>query len=30
MYYYFGKDPTFAFGTSVPFGLNCRQQNAWW
>src|SRR5262249_46135601 len=21
-YYYFGKDPTFAFGTCVPFGLN--------
>src|SRR5947207_15465775 len=21
-YYYFGKDTTFAFGTSVPFGLN--------
>ena len=29
-YYYFGKDPTFAFGTAVPFGLNARQQNAWW
>src|SRR5450432_1928794 len=28
-YYYFGKDPTFAFGTSVPFGLNSRQNNAW-
>jgi TRAP-type mannitol/chloroaromatic compound transport system substrate-binding protein len=28
-YYYWGKDPTFAFGTAVPFGLNCRQQNAW-
>ncbi len=21
-----GKDPTFAFGTAVPFGLNARQQ----
>ena len=21
-YYYFGKDPTFAFGTSVAFGPN--------
>ncbi len=21
-YYYFGKDPTFAFGTAVPFGIN--------
>ena len=29
MYYYWGKDPTFAFGTSVPFGLNSRQQAAW-
>src|ERR1700738_4212532 len=28
-YYYFGKDPTFAFGTSVPFGLNSRQNTAW-
>src|SRR5260221_3437308 len=28
-YYYFGKDPTFAFGTAVPFGLNSRIQNAW-
>jgi len=28
-YYYFGKDPTFAFGTAVPFGLNTRMQNAW-
>ena len=28
-YYYFGKDPTFAFGTVIPFGLNTRMQNAW-
>jgi len=28
-YYYFGKNPTFAFGTSVPFGLNSRMNNAW-
>jgi TRAP-type mannitol/chloroaromatic compound transport system substrate-binding protein len=28
-YYYWGKDPTFAFGTTVPFGLNQRMQNAW-
>jgi len=28
-YYYFGKDPTFAFTTAVPFGLNTRQQLAW-
>lgn len=29
-YYYFGKDPAFALSTSVPFGLNLRQSNAWW
>ncbi len=29
-YYYVGKDPTFAFGTAIPFGMNCRQFNAWW
>ena len=28
-YYYFGKDPTFAIGTALPFGLNSRQMNAW-
>ena len=28
-YYYFGKDPTFAFDTAVPFGLNARQMAAW-
>jgi len=28
-YYYVGKDPTFAFGTAVPFGLNSRMQDAW-
>jgi TRAP-type mannitol/chloroaromatic compound transport system substrate-binding protein len=28
-YYYWGKDPTFAFGTAVPFGLNSRMQDAW-
>jgi TRAP-type mannitol/chloroaromatic compound transport system substrate-binding protein len=28
-YYYWGKDPTFAFGTAVPFGLNSRMQNSW-
>ncbi|WP_088346887.1 MULTISPECIES: TRAP transporter substrate-binding protein [Rhodomicrobium] len=28
-YYYVGKDPTFAIASSVPFGLNARQQNAW-
>ena len=29
-YYYVGKDPTWAFGTTIPFGLNYRQYNAWW
>jgi len=28
-YYYFGKDPTFAFSTAIPFGMNTRQLNAW-
>jgi len=28
-YYYFGKDPTFAFDTAIPFGLTSRQQTAW-
>src|SRR3954470_13580116 len=28
-YYYFGKDPAFALGTSVCFGMNARQNNAW-
>src|SRR6188508_1063306 len=28
-YYYFGKDPTFAFGTSVAFGPNARINQAW-
>jgi TRAP-type mannitol/chloroaromatic compound transport system substrate-binding protein len=28
-YYYVGKDPTFAFDTAIPFGLNARQQFAW-
>ena len=28
-YYYWGKDPTYALATAVPFGLNARQQNAW-
>ena len=28
-YYYVGKDPTFAFDTAIPFGLNTRQHNAW-
>jgi TRAP-type mannitol/chloroaromatic compound transport system substrate-binding protein len=29
-YYMWSKDPTFAFGAAVPFGLNGRMQNAWW
>ena len=29
MYYYWGKDPTFALATAIPFGLNSRQQAAW-
>jgi len=29
-YYYIGKDPTFALFCAVPFGLNGRQQNAWY
>ncbi len=28
-YYYVGVDPTFAFGTALPFGLNSRMQDAW-
>jgi len=29
MYYYIGKDPTWALFCATPFGLNSRQQNAW-
>ena len=28
-YYYVGKDPTFSFDCTVPFGMNKRQQDAW-
>lgn len=28
-YYYIGKNPAFAFDTSIPFGLTARQQSAW-
>src|SRR5579872_7210628 len=28
-YYYIGKDPTWALFCAVPFGLNARQQTAW-
>jgi TRAP-type mannitol/chloroaromatic compound transport system substrate-binding protein len=27
--YYIGKDPTFMFDTSVPWGMNVRAHNAW-
>jgi TRAP-type mannitol/chloroaromatic compound transport system substrate-binding protein len=29
-YYYFGKDPTFTFGTSLPFGPNARLNQGWY
>jgi TRAP-type mannitol/chloroaromatic compound transport system substrate-binding protein len=28
-YYYFGKSPITAFGSSLPFGFNAQQQNSW-
>lgn len=28
-YYYIGKNSALVFGTTVPFGLNAQQQNAW-
>jgi len=28
-HYYISKNPAFAFGTSIPFGLTAQQQNAW-
>jgi len=28
-YYYWGQEATYALGTAIPFGLNARQQNAW-
>ncbi|MCB1884947.1 MAG: ABC transporter substrate-binding protein, partial [Geminicoccaceae bacterium] len=28
-YYFVGKDPTFALGCTVPFGMNYRGMNAW-
>jgi TRAP-type mannitol/chloroaromatic compound transport system substrate-binding protein len=28
-YYFVGKDPTFAFDCTVPFGMDTRQMNAW-
>jgi len=29
LYYYWGKDAAFTYGTALPFGLNARQINAW-
>src|SRR5246500_4720279 len=29
-YYYFGKDPTFTFGSAIPFGPNMRINQAWY
>jgi TRAP-type mannitol/chloroaromatic compound transport system substrate-binding protein len=29
LYYYWGKNPAFTFGTALPFGLNSRQMNSW-
>ncbi|WP_137046189.1 TRAP transporter substrate-binding protein [Pseudolabrys sp. FHR47] len=29
MYYYFGKNPAFTFGTALPFGLNPRMMISW-
>src|SRR5712675_3151901 len=29
LYYYWGKNPAFTFGTALPFGLNARQMNSW-
>ena len=28
-YYFYGKNPAFALGSAVPFGLNARQMTAW-
>ena len=28
-YYYIGKNPALAFGTTLPFGLTAQQQNSW-
>src|SRR6478736_10559108 len=30
LYYYWGKDPAFTYGTALPFGLNARQINSWY
>jgi TRAP-type mannitol/chloroaromatic compound transport system substrate-binding protein len=28
--YYFGKEPAFAFASTIPFGMNARQNFSWW
>ena len=28
-YYFYGKNPAFAIGSAIPFGMNARQMNAW-
>jgi len=28
-YYFYGKNPAFALGSAIPFGLNARGMNAW-
>jgi len=28
--WYTGLEPTWAFGTNIPFGMNFRQYNSWW
>jgi TRAP-type mannitol/chloroaromatic compound transport system substrate-binding protein len=28
-YYFYGKNPAFAIGAAIPFGMNARQMNAW-
>jgi TRAP-type mannitol/chloroaromatic compound transport system substrate-binding protein len=30
LYYYYGKEPAYALGSAIPFGLNARMQNAWY
>ena len=29
LYYYWGKDAAFTYGTALPFGLNARQMSSW-
>ncbi len=29
LHYFWGKDPSFIFGSSTPFGMNARQHGAW-